>query len=485
MYNTPMSKIDVLETQYLHQPRGPGTGWALRIRTPSTLVGKPNPKTGKPFGKDIHEGLGTRDVREARRLRDVRIGEIRILESAVPRGQKLLDRWEQYQDEVLEHREAYASMKEASESTYSDEFEQSPEYLAFEAYEGQLIDTLEDVERKTGDTEKTHRFYDIVTGKATPLNIAYDKYITEKGASLSTSTLNNLKTAYQDFTNFAGDDVTLEQCDRLMVGNFVNEYLPSLKTEKAPNGPSPATIRKKASQLGQIWRWAMDRGFIHVEALTPWDRQGPTTKEVRKASQSRRPFHPTETAALLRAAPTGKPLGDIIRIALLTGARLEEIASLEASQVDEGCQGYTIREGKTENAARYVPLVRDAQEVVSARMQRVDGQGSLFPELKTRKSTGKRGGAISQQFTRLRRDTLGPETDGELAVHALRHTWRTAARRAGVDLRTSSEMGGWSRGSATDSPYDHGLDKEHYREEQEKVANWLEERGHFGDAFHD
>lgn len=42
----------------------------------------------------------------------------------------------------------------------------------------------------------------------------------------------------------------------------------------------------------------------------------------------------------------------------------------------------------------------------------------------------------------------------ELKQHAFRHTWRTAARRAGVDLRTSSELGGWSRGDSVDIVYE-------------------------------
>ena len=104
----------------------------------------------------------------------------------------------------------------------------------------------------------------------------------------------------------------------------------------------------------------------------------------------------------------------------------------------------------------------------------------MFPELPLRKSTGKRGGTVTQRFTKLRREILGKETDGELAQHSFRHTWRTAAGRAGVDLRHVQVMGGWSRGNAPDAVYDHGLEAEQYREQQQKVAQWLREKGYFG-----
>jgi hypothetical protein len=78
-----MKKDSVLETKYLSQPRGGGKGWALRMPTPSLLIGTISHKTGKPYGKTIHEGLGTRNVADARKLRDIRLGEIRAEEAKV------------------------------------------------------------------------------------------------------------------------------------------------------------------------------------------------------------------------------------------------------------------------------------------------------------------------------------------------------------------------------------------------------------------
>lgn len=65
------------DMKHLIQPRGPATGWVFRMVTPLELIGKPNPWTGKPFGKEIKKGLGTRRLVEARKLRDVALGEVR------------------------------------------------------------------------------------------------------------------------------------------------------------------------------------------------------------------------------------------------------------------------------------------------------------------------------------------------------------------------------------------------------------------------
>jgi integrase len=116
-------------------------------------------------------------------------------------------------------------------------------------------------------------------------------------------------------------------------------------------------------------------------------------------------------------------------------------------------------------------LVGVAREVIKNRLK--VHAGPLFPELTVRKSTGKRGGKLSQAFTQLRRRTLGMETDGALALHAFRHTWATAARRAGVDDRTARELGGWSLGGGAETVYDHGLEIERYLKDQERVARWL------------
>jgi integrase len=263
--------------------------------------------------------------------------------------------------------------------------------------------------------EKAGRWYRTAMGQETPFGTVVEQFEGDKGKRLSISSRNNLKTAVKEFKEFAGADVSMEEVDRRLVADFVTKFLPGKTGPKAPEGQGPATIRKKVSQLTQVWRWAAQRGVLPYSKDTPWDEQGPSAKEVGAAKSTRRPFTPNETRKLFAAAPTGEALGDACRVALTCGVRLEEIASLDAAQVAEGGRYYTITKGKTSNAARIVPLVGVAQGVIRARLKKVNGVGPLFPDVPLRKSTGKRGGALSQAFTRLRRTELGAHTDGEFA----------------------------------------------------------------------
>ena len=68
---------------YLNQPRGPGKSFVFRMATPSSLIGRMSPFTGKPFGAEIKLGTGTRRLPEARKKRDYYLGKVRELEAAM------------------------------------------------------------------------------------------------------------------------------------------------------------------------------------------------------------------------------------------------------------------------------------------------------------------------------------------------------------------------------------------------------------------
>ena len=463
-YNTDKSKDAMLDTKYLFQPRGPGTAWFFRMPIPASLVGDTNPFTGKPFGKsEVRIGLGGKhSLKEARAQRDQILAVIRTMEAKALNG-------------------AVGTVSNAEE--IAGQFialPDDPDDNAREAWREALELDAERLAEKIGP-EKAARWYRVAIGVEGKLvRELFEDYRAKRQPPFSVSTVNNLKTAEMEFLSFAGNDIELDMVDRKLVRQFVDDYLPQQKNAKAPKGQGPATIAKKVSMLRSVWEWAKGQDILPREVLSPWDQQGPSSAAIAAAKKSRRRFEPEEVKKLFAAQAEGTALGDIIRIALLTGVRLEEIAGLDCRSVDPKARWYTVEKGKTGNAARVIPLVDVAQRIVLRRFKAANSTGPLFPELPIRQSTGKRGGAPSQRFTKLRREVLGGETDGELAEHAFRHTWRTAAGRAGVDLRAAQTMGGWSRGKASDLDYDHGLENEQYREQQKKVAQWLRQKGYLG-----
>lgn len=72
------------DMRHLSKPRG--KGYTFRMVTPEALIGTHNPLTGRPFGREIKLGLGTRCHAEAIRLRDVHLGQVRQLEAEALRN---------------------------------------------------------------------------------------------------------------------------------------------------------------------------------------------------------------------------------------------------------------------------------------------------------------------------------------------------------------------------------------------------------------
>lgn len=71
-----------MSDSYLVQPKGQGTAYRFRMRTPAALRGLLDPRSGRPFGSTIRRGLGsTRDIREARTRAAILRGQFLALAS--------------------------------------------------------------------------------------------------------------------------------------------------------------------------------------------------------------------------------------------------------------------------------------------------------------------------------------------------------------------------------------------------------------------
>ncbi|NOX40011.1 MAG: hypothetical protein GXP05_05720 [Alphaproteobacteria bacterium] len=86
-----LPEVGLPDMTYLSKPRS--KGYAFRMVTPEALVGSDNPLTGRPFGKEIKLGLGTRRHADALRLRDVYLGQVQTARSGGASGQGPTRRW--------------------------------------------------------------------------------------------------------------------------------------------------------------------------------------------------------------------------------------------------------------------------------------------------------------------------------------------------------------------------------------------------------
>ena len=158
-------------------------------------------------------------------------------------------------------------------------------------------------------------------------------------------------------------------------------------------------------------------------------------------------------------------LYDLIRIGLMTGARLNELCELQVSDLIMDERAIRIRAGKTESAIRIIPAHASVWPILARRFGAVAGIW-LFPELAPGGPDGKRSWYASKRFTTFRRTTLGD--DNSIDFHSLRRTFATYLERAStqtsaVNMSIIAELMGHCKPSFSLATYSDGLTKDDHR----------------------
>lgn len=465
--------------RFIVKPRG--KGYSLRMTTPDVLVGTENPWTSKPFGREIKLGLNTRSHAEAIRMWDIRVGQVRQLEAdaLMNAGKRGLGRIIDLSPEsALEWRK----MRDEAED---------PEGLEYV-----LTDELEKAERR-GHRDAARSFAAIVFKGAVPIERAVEQYLEDRCEGntfgydplAKTTALNVRSTVKHLLEFFAAETPTLNDVTADKAFAFRTHYLP------VKVGLKPQTVAKHTTLLRGLWAWAItDKRYLKTRSgkplPNPWivEEKGTPRKKAAKGSgeNSRTAYTAEQVGELLGGFPTwGTRQGDILRLALVTGCRVDEIGALGLRHVKPDGSGFSIPKGKTDNAKRFIPVVEDAQRLLLDRIKAVEDlqaeltteEQRLFPEWPLKPTTGKVN-SVSQWFTRYRRQTLGAATDGKLAMHSFRHTWRTVARQAGAAEDRIRDLGGWEGKKDTADRYDHGLHEEQLREVQLVIWRSLSAQGY-------
>lgn len=244
--------------------------------------------------------------------------------------------------------------------------------------------------------------------------------------------------------------LTLDRIDRRKAGQYVSEELDALH---------PKTLSKHLMALRGYWVHLAARGVVNLppqeQRLSgwPWNAQQIRAKATRAERGSRndreRPFSEEEVKTLLfsvfpeaMAKEHEDQIRDAFRISLLSGMRMAEVLRLWVDDVKEAGDGaglvFDIQEGKTDAAARPVPVHPDLLETVHRRLKDPKGANKqpgawLFHELE-----GERDAAdtFGKRFRRYRL-ALGVDDKREgkrrslINFHSARRWFATAAERAG------------------------------------------------------
>lgn len=223
----------------------------------------------------------------------------------------------------------------------------------------------------------------------------------------------------------------LEDINRKEVRRWVTELLAEIK---------PATVQRMTSDCRGYWRYLATIEAVSEESA-PFDRLGLKVKRV-----SWLPYTPAKAARLLKAAEGDAQLSDLIRLAMYTGARREELCSLKTEHVTG--DRFEIVDAKTEAGVRTVPIHGELATTIK-RLVKGSTDGYLLAGLRPNKN-GDRGDVLGKRFTRLKR------AQGFGARHTF-HSWRgtviTILEHAGVPEGTVQDVVGHERSTLTGSTY--------------------------------
>lgn len=284
--------MDHEDMQYLIQPRGPAAGWVFRMITPPILLGKPNPWDGKPFQREIKRGLGTRDRREARKRRDIILGDIQRAADKVRNGR---DSW-------------------SKESAYSwremrDEADDDQRWFL----DSTLGEMIEAAAIKKVPKAKVKTFFDIYHRRGYPLADALSAYLesrtpqnTQGNKHLAETTVLNIHSAVKHLKAFLNDQdesSVLEHVTSAKAKEFRYTYLASINTGRGSGIMSAKTIDKNITLLKPIWDWAIQQGHTADKYENPWQFKNSIPRS--KTKSTREDYTPEEFSKLLQATERG------------------------------------------------------------------------------------------------------------------------------------------------------------------------------------
>lgn len=428
-----MGKRKDVDNRYLHQRR---RSWYIRLAVPPSLV----PVVGQTH---VVRSLKTTDVGTARDRRWPALAEIKASFAELRNAQV---------DPVelgLKDREYWVT-------TSNDPADKDPGHGHTPRQEVELIfsDTAEEIEKKQG-LKDARTYYRIATSAAPILLEVSRSWLEEINGQVTAQTLGHHRYALRIFQEAFPKVVSVNQVNRMVAGKFVSDTL--LRSGKAPR-----TVNRIIASLSALWKWMVRRGVVEVN---PWSGQGDYSRR-NKAARTKRPFNAEELVKLLGADPVavmgaryGVPITDLLRLGLLTGTRLNEMCMLRVEDVLVKDQAIHVREGKTENAERIIPVHNAVWPLVERRLQEAQ-DGQLFPELMPGGPDKKRSWYVSKRITEYRRRVLG--LDDTVDFHSLRRCFATYLERAqsltlAVNPSVIAELMGHQKSTLALSGYSGGL----------------------------
>jgi integrase len=327
----------------------------------------------------------------------------------------------------------------------------------------QIAEEAEEIEDAHGPHAALN-FFKIAKGEGTPLGTdLVDTWLAEQAGTITAQTAAQHRSVIATFLTWAGQAPLVEDVDRRKAGEFVSYLL------TPASGLKRKTAQRYASSLASLWQWLLARGVARGE--NPWRGLAIAKKAKRGETPAPRQWSDNALKVLLTSARTERyteVLHDLVRLAVVTGARLDELCALRQDDVYKRRDGwwFSIRQGKTEAAVREVPVHAMAAHVIERRRKSADG--FLFEGLVPGGPDKKRSWNVSKAFGHYTQSVIPSEE--RQTFHRLRNTFTEAMEQAAVPESTTQLIIGHKRQSLTYGHYSQG---ERLRKELRDYINRL------------
>jgi len=302
-------------------------------------------------------------------------------------------------------------------------------------------------------------FVQVANGWATPLNAKLGDW---HGQDVSRTTrtkaddqraLGYLETWCRD-NHFAP---TIEAITRRVAGNFINDLPTISASAQRGHRLTNRTANKYISCLSAYWKWLRRRGLVEDNV---WMGQSLPKVRVEPADRER-PFTDDEIARLMAGTPSQRDLMPIMRIAALSGARLDAVASLRPKDCEGGV--FKFKRQKREDRDRAVPIHSTLVPLVAELIRGKADDDDLFLSCPVPRagSQKERSHAIVAAFRRYREsvgvDDRRPGRRRSLVnFHSFRRWFITKAEQAGIPESTIASVVGHRRQGMTFGVYSAG-----------------------------
>ncbi|WP_417255539.1 tyrosine-type recombinase/integrase [Celeribacter halophilus] len=295
----------------------------------------------------------------------------------------------------------------------------------------------------------------VAFGKKVLLSEHIDAFILSK-KDLAPKSLDTMRS---DLLRFAEKFRFSDEVDRRSIIAWIEEDLAE------GLGLAPRTCGRLVSNCRGYWKYLRDRKGL--DQPMPFEDVLPKQSATKRStSRQRLPFEKPHLSRLLAYLPEAdKQLHDLIFLGAYTGARIEELCSMQLSSVSDTT--LSIRDAKTASGNRDVPIHPKISHIVK-RLRAESKDGYLLSGLSKNKYDD-RSNAIGKRFGRLKKKA---GFDGRFVFHSFRKGVATQLEVAGIPEIISARLLGHDVPTMTYGLYSGGNTNHSALLEALSVVEW-------------